>query len=214
MGRATSAILKGFDNLNDQITVIATTNLFKHFDKALSRRFDLIVDFNRYTQEDLQEIAESILNNFLSKYKIGYRNTRLFRKILDLQKKKPCPSEMKKILRNAVCFCDETIEGDYLGRVYELLTGGTTGNLHRLHEQGFTVREIEILSGVSKSQVARFLNTPQQTAGTSKPYKNGIPQRNRRNLYAKRLDEINLAEVYKKGEEEVVWGQGKPNLHY
>ena len=206
MGRATSAILKGFDNLNEQITVIATTNLFKHFDKALSRRFDLIVDFNRYTQEDLQEIAESILNNFLSKYKIGYRNTRLFRKILGLQKKMPCPNEMKKILRNAVCFCDETIEGDYLGRVYELLTGGTTGNLHRLHEQGFTVREIEILSGVSKSQVARFLNTPQQTAGTPKPYKNGIPQRNRRNLYAKRLDEINLAEVYKKGEEEVVWG--------
>ncbi|MBR6124415.1 hypothetical protein IKQ19_12610, partial [Candidatus Saccharibacteria bacterium] len=71
--------------------------------------------------------------------------------------------------------------------------------------QGFTVREIEILSGVSKSQVARFLNISQQTAGTSKPYKNGIPQRNRRNLYAKRLDEINLAEVYKKGEEEVVW---------
>jgi len=146
------------------------------------------------------------LNSFLSKYKIGYHNTRLFRKILGLQKKMPCPSEMKKILRNAVCFCDETIEGDYLGRIYELLTGGTTDNLHRLHEQGFTVREIEILSGVSKSQVARFLNTPQQTAGTSKPYKNGIPQRNRRNLYAKRLDEINLAEVYKKGEEEVVWG--------
>lgn len=204
MSQAQPAMLKGLDNLNEQITIIATTNHFKHFDKALSHRFDLIVDFNRYTQEDLQEIAESILNNFLSKYKIGYRNTRLFRKILDLQKKMPCPSEMKKILRNAVCFCDETIEGDYLGRFYELLTGGTT-NLHRLHEQGFTVREIEILSGVSKSQVARFLNTPQQTAGTPQPYKNGIPQRNRRNLYAKRLDEINLAEVYKKGEEEIVW---------
>ncbi|MBR4632884.1 MAG: hypothetical protein IKO48_06185, partial [Elusimicrobia bacterium] len=95
--------------------------------------------------------------------------------------------------------------GDYLGRIYELLTGDTTDNLHRLHEQGFTVREIEILSGVSKSQVARFLSTPQQTAGTSKPCKNGIPQRNRRNLYVKRLDEINLAEVYKKGEEEIVW---------
>ena len=135
---------------------------------------------------------------------IGYRNPRLFRKILGLKKKLPCPSEMKKILRNAVCFCDETIEGDYLGRIYELLTGDTTDNLHRLHNQGFTVREIEILSGVSKSQVARFLNNPQQTAGTS-PYKNEIPQRNRNNLYAKKLNEINLTEVYKKGEEEVVW---------
>lgn len=206
MGQAPPAMLKGLDNLNEQITFIATTNLFKHFDKALSRRFDLIVDFNRYTQEDLQEIAESILNNFLSKYKIGYRNARLFRKILGLQKKMPYPSEMKKFLRNAVCFCVETIEGDYLGRIYELLSGDTTGNLHRLHEQGFTVREIEILSGVSKSQVARFLNTPQQTAETFKPYKNGFPQRNRRNLYTKKLDKINLAEVYKKGEEEIVWG--------
>lgn len=111
---------------------------------------------------------------------IGYRNPRLFRKILGLKKKLPCPSEMKKILRNAVCFCDETIEGDYLGRIYELLTGDTTNNLHRLHEQGFTVREIEILSSVSKSQVARFLN-------------------------AKRICEINLAKVYKKSEEDVAW---------
>ena len=136
---------------------------------------------------------------------IGYRNPRLFRKILGLKKKLPCPSEMKKILRNAVCFCDETIEGDYLGRIYELLTGDTTDNLHRLHNQGFTVREIKILSGVSKSQVARFLNVPQQTPEKS-PYKNGIPQRNRNNLYAKKLNEINLADVYKKGEDDVIWG--------
>ena len=47
MGRATSAVLKGMDNLNDQIVMIATTNLFDFFDKALLRRFDACIDFNR-----------------------------------------------------------------------------------------------------------------------------------------------------------------------
>ena len=67
MGRATSAVLKGLDNLNDTVVLIATTNLYDSFDKALSRRFDAIINFNRYTQEDLIEVAETIVNGLLSK---------------------------------------------------------------------------------------------------------------------------------------------------
>jgi len=48
MGRATSSVLKGLDILNDNIVLIATTNLYKAFDKALSRRFDAIIDFGAY----------------------------------------------------------------------------------------------------------------------------------------------------------------------
>lgn len=58
MGRATSAVLKGMDNLNSQLVMIATTNLYDSFDKALIRRFDSCIDFNRYTNQDLHEIAE------------------------------------------------------------------------------------------------------------------------------------------------------------
>ena len=157
MGRATSAILKGFDNLNEQITIIATTNLFKHFDKALSRRFDSIVDFNRYTQEDLADIAESILNNFLAKFKIAGRNTRLFRKVITKYGSLPYPGDLKNIIKTAVAFSDANIECDYLRRLYEKFIGHIPSDLQQLQEQGFTVREIEILSGVSKSQVARAL---------------------------------------------------------
>ena len=32
--------------------LIATTNLFNAFDKALVRRFDAVIDFNRYSQQD------------------------------------------------------------------------------------------------------------------------------------------------------------------
>lgn len=54
-----SSILKYFDRMNDNAVIVATTNLFEHLDRALLRRFDSIVDFNRYTNEDLMEIAEN-----------------------------------------------------------------------------------------------------------------------------------------------------------
>jgi IS30 family transposase len=44
-----------------------------------------------------------------------------------------------------------------LRRLYVSLTGTTNIDLKVLQSQGFTVREIELLTGVSKSQVAREL---------------------------------------------------------
>lgn len=157
MGRATSAILKGFDNLNKQIAIIATTNLFNDFDKALVRRFDSVVDFNRYSQEDLTEIADSILSTFLSKFKINGKNSRLFKKILAKCNHLPYPGDLKNLLKTAVAFSDSSIEFDYLKRIYESFVGEIPSSLQKLQEQGFTVREIEVISGVSKSQVAREL---------------------------------------------------------
>ena len=51
MGRATTSILKGMDSLQDGVVLIATTNLFNAFDKALVRRFYAVIDFNRYSQQ-------------------------------------------------------------------------------------------------------------------------------------------------------------------
>ena len=58
MGRVTSTLLKCLDRMNENIILVATTNLYDMFDKALTRRFDSIIDFNRYTEEDLLDIAE------------------------------------------------------------------------------------------------------------------------------------------------------------
>ena len=62
MGRATSAMLKGMDYMDERVVMVATTNLFSHFDKALVRRFDSVIDFYRYTPKDLITIAEEFLN--------------------------------------------------------------------------------------------------------------------------------------------------------
>ena len=206
MGQAQLAMLKGLDNLNEQITIIATTNHSKHFDKALSHRFDLIVDFNRYTQEDLQEIAESILNKFLDDFKIAGRPPRLFRKILSLNKKLPCPADLRKIIKADITFGDATIECDYLKNIYKSFVGSTPDDLHKLQTQGFTVREIEILSGISKSQVSRILNGDGQIKNAPKEHQKRRSLNATNLLFLKPKKKINLAEVYRKAEEDIVWG--------
>ena len=157
MGRATSSLLRELDRLDERIVLIATTNLFQFFDKALTRRFDFIVDFNRYSREDLLEIAEKLLNTFLNKYKCSGRNIRLFRKIINLLDPIPYPGDLKNIIRTSIAFSDPGSEFDYLRRLYSEITGSREIDLKSLQASGFTVREIELLTGISKSQVAREL---------------------------------------------------------
>jgi SpoVK/Ycf46/Vps4 family AAA+-type ATPase len=157
MGRATSTILKKLEQLDERIVLIATTNLFEHFDKALIRRFDSVVNFNRYSQEDLLRIAEVILDNFLNKYKPAGRNIRLFRKIMTLLSPMPYPGELKNLIRTTIAFSNPSDEFDYIKRLYYSVNHEKNIDLKKLQEQGFTVREIEILTGISKSQVARGL---------------------------------------------------------
>ena len=158
MGRATSSVLKGLDALNDKIILIATTNLYNSFDKALTRRFDVIIDFDRYKQEDLIDIGEAILNGLLFKFKFAGRNMKLFRKILSLMNEIPYPGELKNLIKSSLAFSDPSNEYDYLKKIYLNTCGnGLNMDLKSLQDKGFTVREIEILTGISKSQVSREL---------------------------------------------------------
>ena len=157
MGRATTAVLKGLDSLNEKILLIATTNLFDHFDKALIRRFESIIYFNRYSREDLIDISEIILNFYLSKFKNIGRNIRLFRKIISLMDKIPYPGDLKNLIKTSLAFSNPNDEFDYLRRLYISVLPKAEKTLKNLQRQGFTVREIEILTGISKSQVSREL---------------------------------------------------------
>jgi len=159
MGRVTSSVLKGLDGLGDDIVLIATTNLFGQFDRALLRRFDSVINFNRYGKEELVEVAESILNEFLVKFKFAGRNVRLFRKIFLTMDHIPYPGDLKNIIKTSLAFSDPNNEYDYLKKLYESINPkNNTADLKTLQYHGFTVREIEILTGVSKSQVSRELS--------------------------------------------------------
>ena len=157
MGRATTAVLKGLDELNPGIVVVATTNMFNEFDKALIRRFDFVVDFNRYSKEDLLQIAEKMLDKFLTKVSLAKRDVRLFRKIMCLYERLPCPGELQNLIRTSVAFSDPDDGCDYFRRLYNNIVGGQLKTGKELQSLGFTVREIGFLQSKSKSGVAREL---------------------------------------------------------
>ena len=155
MGRATSSMLKGMDYMDERVVLVATTNLYEHFDKALIRRFDSVIDFNRYTKGDLMSIAEEFLNKFLVKFKLANKDIRLFRKIIGLMEPIPYPGDLKNLIRTAVAFSDPDDGMDYFRRLYYAVNGKQPQDLKELKSQKFTIREIEILSRVPRSTVAR-----------------------------------------------------------
>ena len=166
MGRVTSTILRELDRLTDlnkEIVIIATTNLYASFDKALIRRFDAVINFDRYRKEDLMEVAEHYFTSFVKNFKGISRDTRLLKKILRTASELPYPGELKNIIKTALAFSDSKVEYDYLRRLYNSLIGNIEEtNVEQLHEQGFTVREIEKLKGESKSSVSRMLNREEE----------------------------------------------------
>ena len=155
MGRATTAVLKGLDGLNDNIVFIATTNLITSFDKALLRRFDKVIDFNRYSQEDLLEVAVVIYDEIRSRFKNIKDSTRLFKKIISLMNPIPYPGDLKNLIRTSIAFSNFNDGNDYLRRMVEEISPGMLKDYKLLIERGFTLREIEAITGVSKSQISR-----------------------------------------------------------
>ena len=158
MGRVTSVFLKGLDSLNENVILIATTNLYDSLDKALVRRFDATISFNRYSRKDLIEIADSFLALMLKKSPNSRQGLRLFNKILENLDEIPYPGDLKQIIKTAIAFSDESNKYDYLRKIYLSLNGNPDNvNIQKLKEEGYTTREIEILSRIPKSSVSRKL---------------------------------------------------------
>ena len=158
MGRVTSTFLKLIEHLNPDAVLIATTNLYKNLDTALTRRFDAVIDFDRYSDEDKAEVAEVILNDFLKQFKNAKRDTRLFRKIIRSAADVPNPGDIRNLIRTSLAFSDPKEPSDYLRRFLKSLHQGKSLTVKELSELGFTVREIEVLTGISKSSVSRELS--------------------------------------------------------
>jgi len=157
MGRATSSVLKELDNVNPEAIIIATTNLYDKLDRAFRRRFDAVINFDRYSNEDLIDVAEAILNEDLSKFPGAGRDIKLFRKILKTSKEIPNPGELKNIIKVSLAFSDPQNPYDYLARFYKDLNNTQNLELSALRERGFTIREISILTNIPKSTVSREL---------------------------------------------------------
>lgn len=157
MGRATSAFLKELETVNSQVVLIATTNLFSKFDKAMVRRFDYVVDFSRYTKEDLIGIGEILANSYLQQFKFAGKDTRLLRKILAFASSIPYPGELSNLIKTSIAFSNPSEDRDYLARLYKEVTGDLKPDAHILKKNGFTFREIEAITGTPRSTLSREL---------------------------------------------------------
>ena len=155
MGRATTALMKGMDEINKDIILLATTNMINYFDKALLRRFDKIVDFSRYSKDDLIDIADKILESDLKKFKFSLTNKRLCKKIFMLAPKLPYPGDLRNIIRTSIVFSNPEIPTEYVINLAKALCPDISLDSMTLKKLGFSFREMEILTGVSKSTLAR-----------------------------------------------------------
>ena len=158
MGRATSTVLRQLDELNDNVILFATTNLLSHFDKALTRRFDALIDFNRYSHDDIIEVSDKLLEFFLKKFQRTERSPTFFHKILNTKDQLPYPGDLKNIIKRSVVFSSKEKQLDYLRRLYIEINGKIPDSLEELKKQGFSLREMEIITTRSKSQICRILN--------------------------------------------------------
>lgn len=157
MGRATSALLKEFDKLDTHSIIIATTNLYDKLDPALARRFDVQIDFNRYAHNDLVEIGESIAKKLIRSNQTIKLDSRTLKKVLQSCPELPWPGTLKNLIKTSVAFSDPLNPNDYLAKLYQRLHGYKPDALELLKTQGFTLREMEILTGISRSTIARTL---------------------------------------------------------
>lgn len=158
MGRVTSVFLKELEHTNDNIPIIATTNLITNFDKAILRRFDAVVSFDRYSKEDLISVADSILISYLKCATNSKKDIKLFNKILKNLDDIPFPGDLKQVIKTSIAFSDESNEYDYLRRIYLSLNRNPNAiDIQKLRDEGYTTREIEILSRMPKSSVSRRL---------------------------------------------------------
>lgn len=156
MGRATSAVLKGLDTLADTVVLIATTNLFSCVDPALARRFDMVIDFDRYTHDDLVDVGMTVMHELAKGLDFIKSDARCFRKVLETSRSLPYPGELKNLIRTSIAFSDPANQYDYLVRVFEALNGEPP-TVDTLQSRGFTVREMEVLTGVSRSTISRMM---------------------------------------------------------
>lgn len=157
MGRVTSTFLKALDSLSADVLLIATTNLIESFDKALLRRFDAKISFDRYSRQDLIEIYLSVLQEYIKKSDNVRADTRLFKKILNNSKTLPLPGDMIQLIKTSIAFADASSEYNYLRRLFLGLNPSSALDIQKLTEKGFTTREIEILTCIPKSSVSRKL---------------------------------------------------------
>lgn len=158
MGRATSLFLKCLDSLPENCILFATTNLEKSLDKALKRRFDYLINFDVYSREDIVDFSEEMIKEY-KKDIFSPGELKLLKKLVQSSKLNFSPADLRNVFRISIAFSDQNNKFEYIRRIFcKLFSSDLLNDLEFLKKSlNLSVREIEILTGVSKSTVNRTL---------------------------------------------------------
>ena len=110
MSRVTTTFMKGLDELNENITLIATTNRFDELDQALIRRFQSHIDFGRYDDDSLLEVGLFIYEQRFVDEEQQTSDVDTFTKLTENaihDKHLTNPAEIERLLDNAFAYADE-----------------------------------------------------------------------------------------------------------
>lgn len=157
MGRVTSTLLRCLDELSENAILFATTNLEEKIDSALKRRFDYLVSFDRYSKEDIEKVAFSVYEHFFVKYSDQQRDKSLFRKIITQFCLEYSPSKLFNTIKTAMAFSSQNDPKEHLWRLCKAVAGIQQEDVIFLSKAGFSLREIEIITKKSKSQIWRII---------------------------------------------------------
>lgn len=148
MGRVTSGFLKELDKINPNTWLFATTNLSDYLDKALIRRFDASICFDRYTVEEKVKVAQKLFEENLKEYgsilNIN-KNAPLLKKIIITADEVPNPGDLKNIIKTALVFSDPNDKNDYLKRFFGSVHGVQNVSRQYLKGKGFSDSQISLL---------------------------------------------------------------------
>lgn len=149
--RATIEFMKSLDSLPINSLVIAATNLFSSIDQAITRRFDTIVNFDKYTKSNLDDVFNYYINYFEIKTKKSALNC-----MIKKMNKFNSPDNIRKFL--------EKIEISEKLEIHDKLIYSMKENkndkefLFFLKECGFTTKFISDVFNKNEKTIRRWLS--------------------------------------------------------
>lgn len=155
MGRVTSVFLQELEKLNSNAVLIATTNLYKELDRALTRRFDVCISFDRYTKSDSGELAVHFLQAISSYDQFEKSDYKLLKKLFECSKSDLSPSEIKNLIKLSLAFTGSNKSAFFKRIAYSLGFDFSDYLNDSSILNTFTTREIELLTEQSKSSISR-----------------------------------------------------------
>lgn len=120
-GSTSYTVREALKGLSGKLVVLARTAKPEVLDVDFLTAFDRTVDFNRYSKEELQEVAYKILGEYQKRITAAQKDLDLFRDVMKLFETMPYPGDLKNMIRASLDYSNPEKRKDYLRQIYELV---------------------------------------------------------------------------------------------